>query len=366
VEIATRRPGATRDSSLTALEYSTVLRNALLRSHALLRERDLGRLRRLVLRDSLELLEASAARFHALDQDGRWQIVARLRDEEVPPPAERMEQELLPRAVAAGKSLISTHRRLDPDLSDLARYCRGAGVTTHVLLLRAHQETCGALGIHWIDRPRPVEYERRSVFLAYWDNAGLAVAAALEGQRLEAELAALRQRAYRDPLTGLPNQQALEEELQRQADTWPLGVLALDFDGMREANTVFGSYADGGDVLIRAVGEALAALAGPHELPARLHTAGDEFALVLPGLDEPMTRQRAAEIERELDNLPVPRTHRDVYHGASVGYAQRRDGETAGQTLGRAIEAMRERKLDRKATLAAEAPATLPVGTHRG
>jgi hypothetical protein len=76
-----------------------------------------------------------------------------------------------------------------------------------------------------------------------------------------------------------------------------------------------------------------------------------------------MTRLRAAEVEHRLDNLAVPGTHRDVYHGASVGHAQRLDGETAGQTLGRAIEAMRERKLDRKAALALGTPGPARTAT---
>jgi hypothetical protein len=51
--------------------------------------------------------------------------------------------------------------------------------------------------------------------------------------------------------------------------------------GIREANSALG-YAEGGDKLIRIVGEALAQIVRRGEFPARLHTAGDEFGLLLP------------------------------------------------------------------------------------
>src|SRR2546428_5896463 len=85
----------------------------------------------------------------------------------------------------------------------------------------------------------------------------------------------------------------------------PLSALVLDFDGLREANAAFG-YELGGNVLIRAVGRAIAELARGAEFAARMHTAGDEFALLLPGAGEEDASGRAAEVEAELDALPVP------------------------------------------------------------
>src|SRR5262249_1018388 len=142
----------------------------------------------------------------------------------------------------------------------------------------------------------------------------------------------------------------LDKELDRHEPTMQLSVLAMDFDGMREANSAFASYELGGDVLIRAVGEALRKVTRDGEFPARLYTAGDEFALLLPRYDEPAAGARATEIEAHLDALAVPETHRDVYRGASVGYATRQAGETPGQVLGRAVKAMRDRKLQRSRT----------------
>ena len=165
----------------------------------------------------------------------------------------------------------------------------------------------------------------------------------------------LRRRAFTDALTGLPNAIALEDELATHAVTTPFSVLVLDFDGLRSANQAFG-YRDGGDVLIHCVAQALAALIRPGEFAARLHTAGDEFVVLLPGLAKAEAQRRGQQIERALDELGVPQTHRELYGGASVGVASRRFSETPGQVLGRAVDAMQTRKRERHGD-----PITSPV-----
>jgi diguanylate cyclase (GGDEF)-like protein len=159
------------------------------------------------------------------------------------------------------------------------------------------------------------------------------------------ERAALERAAHADPLTGLPNQRALEAAIARHGGTIPMGVLVLDFDGMRAANDAFANdYARGGDVLIVAVAEAVRRFAGPGELTARLHTRGDEFCLLLPGCDRSATEARGCDLEAVLDHLDVPDSHRHVYRGASVGAAAREPGEELSQTIARASVVMHDRK----------------------
>jgi diguanylate cyclase (GGDEF)-like protein len=332
--------------SMTTTSDSAWLRSGMIAAYAVLQERNLERQWQLISADALRLLDATTASVYDLDADGRLE----LRDDHallLPADAERLERELVRRAHRQDRSLISTHPHLDHDLRPLAAACRAAGIVTHALLVRAHGRSHGALALHWLGRERP-PYERRSGFYAYWDTIGLAVAAARERALIEVEVGHLRERAYTDRLTGLPNALALEEELRRHEETTPLSVLALDFDGMREANAAFASYEAGGDVLIRAVGRALPTLVGDAGLAARLHTAGDEFAVLLPGADDAEAERVAREVEGKLDALDVPETHRAVYHGASVGWATRTTDETPGQALGRAIAAMQARKSERR------------------
>lgn len=323
------------------------LRNGMIAAYAVLQERDPEQQWGLISAQALRLLDATTARVYDLDAEDRLELRP-LDAALLPIDAERLERELVHRAHIQDRSLISTHPHLDRDLRPLAAACRAAGIVIHALLVRAHGRTHGALAVHWVGRERP-PYERRSGFYAYWDSIGLAVAAARERGLTERELAGLRERAYRDRLTGLPNALALEDALKRNESTTPLSVLALDFDGMREANAAFSSYEAGGDVLIRAVGQALPRLVDASGFAARLHTAGDEFAVLLPDADDETAQRLASELEAKLDALDVPETHLSVYHGASVGWATRAGVETPGQTLGRAIDSMRKRKSERRA-----------------
>jgi len=308
-----------------------------------LREREPATLVARVVADATKFLEASVVRPLAV---GPLAHFAPASADELPEPARRMEDALLARALAEEKSLLSSHPRLDPALTALARSCAAAGITTHVLLARAFGETHGAFAAHWIGRERP-PHEQRVGFYYYWDYVGLAIAALGERTRIEAELEELREQAFIDRLTGLANGVALDRELQRHGETIPFSVLVLDFDGLREANDLLG-YERGGNVLIRAVGRALGELCSAREFPARVHTAGDEFAVLLPQLDEEGASARAREIEAALDAVDLLDPHRSVYRGASVGAATRRPGEAPGQTLGRAVDAMRERKRVRR------------------
>ena len=347
VERLLRRPSILPPSSPFPAERER-LRASSTRSFQVLREQDGERLRRRILVDIEELLDASAARILKMGADGGLHVADSVGDERLPTSALAMEAALLPRALTAEKSMISNNGyrvHLDPLLRDLAADCERDGVVTHVFLVRAYEQTHGAIGVHWVGR-EPPSLDGMREFYTYLENAALAFALSNERRRIEAASAELREKAYRDPLTGLPNMLALEEKLAMCSVTMPFSALVLDFDGMREANNMLG-YTEGGDVLIATVGRALDELASPGEFAARLHTAGDEFAVLLPEADADHARARAQTIERALDTLEVPTSHREVYKGASVGWATRQPDETPGKTLGRATAAMRQRKSTR-------------------
>jgi diguanylate cyclase (GGDEF)-like protein len=316
---------------------SGYLHQAGVMSFRILRTRGAGALWSQIVADTREWLGADAVRAYRLDSDGAPALAAAAGTDAIPAPCAQMESALTHESLVRTRSLISNHPRLDPTFASLGEQLAERGAVVHTLLVRAHQETHGIVAVHWISSPRP-GYERRAGFVHYWDNVGLAVATA-------EERAALERTAFVDALTGLPNQRALDAALERHADTRPLGLLVLDFDGMRAANAAFeNDYARGGDVLIVAVANALRDFAGDGELPARMHTRGDEFCLLLPGSDEEATRRRCERLQQLLADLEVPETHRHVYRGASVGGAAREPGEPIAETLARASRAMHERK----------------------
>jgi diguanylate cyclase (GGDEF)-like protein len=317
-----------------SLDY---MRRAAMYSYDILRIRDQDELWRRTAGIVADWLDASVVRGFQIEADGRPALVVETAPTELPAPALHMESGLIAEALARGRSLISNHPRLNPALAACARDLAAADSVVHALLLRAEQRTYGVVVVHWLGSPRP-SFERRTGFYLFAENAALAVAIA-------EERAALHRAAHVDQLTGLPNHPALEAELKRHVHTNPMGVLVLDFDGMRAANAAFANdYARGGDVLIVAVARALERFAASGEFAARMHTRGDEFCLLIPGSDAALTLQRGRDLETALDGLHVPESHRHVYRGASVGAAAREPGEDIAQTVARASVAMHERK----------------------
>jgi diguanylate cyclase (GGDEF)-like protein len=92
----------------------------------------------------------------------------------------------------------------------------------------------------------------------------------------------LRERAARDPLTGLGHHATFHAALPGLRDAWPAGrrcaLLVADIDGFRSVNDARGHAA--GDDVLRAAAGLLRAVAPAGGRAFRL--GGDEFALVFP------------------------------------------------------------------------------------
>jgi diguanylate cyclase (GGDEF)-like protein len=112
---------------------------------------------------------------------------------------------------------------------------------------------------------------------------------------------AARRDANRDPLTNLANRRALIRTLEklcagrRSADRF--GLVFLDLDGFKEINTRLGHA--GGDAALRTVACALRVAAREEDRVARI--AGDEFAVVAPGVSSDGLRDLAQRLVRAVE-----------------------------------------------------------------
>ncbi|WP_436135716.1 sensor domain-containing diguanylate cyclase [Acidovorax sp. LjRoot129] len=139
-----------------------------------------------------------------------------------------------------------------------------------------------------------------------------------------------------DVLTQLRNRAFYAEELNRitRKGPWPLSVIAIDLNGLKAVNDEEGHAA--GDALLRRVGEVLAKAVDAPACAARI--GGDEFMVLLPGMDE---RSAFALQERILSMLDL---NNQFYPGQPIslamGVASCGSGDQVEATIHRADQAM--------------------------
>ena len=143
-----------------------------------------------------------------------------------------------------------------------------------------------------------------------------------------------------DVLTQLRNRAFYAEELNRltRKGPWPFAVIAIDLNGLKAINDEQGHAA--GDAMLRRAGEVLAKAVDAPACAARV--GGDEFAVLLPGLDE-----RAAQVVRERIQSLIE-LNNQFYSGQPLGFAIGiaccQSGEGVEAALHKADQAMYEEK----------------------
>jgi diguanylate cyclase (GGDEF)-like protein len=121
---------------------------------------------------------------------------------------------------------------------------------------------------------------------------------------LERMLGTLKERAARDPLTGLYNRRVLDETLPKlvekaTAGRSPLTVLMIDVDYFKLLNDTLGHPA--GDALLRSIGQIVRSTARGSDYAFRC--GGDEFVLLLDGADAAAGQALADRLVSLVDGL---------------------------------------------------------------
>ena len=117
---------------------------------------------------------------------------------------------------------------------------------------------------------------------------------------MEDEEQAKRQ-ARLDPLTGLGNRRAFDERLDRAIDharlrSEPLSVIVSDLDDFKEINDAFGHL--NGDEVLRTAAAAMRAAVRDHD--ACYRWGGDEFAVLLPGVEQEAAEKVAERVSHSI------------------------------------------------------------------
>jgi diguanylate cyclase (GGDEF)-like protein len=118
---------------------------------------------------------------------------------------------------------------------------------------------------------------------------------------LIAEEEQAQRQARMDVLTGLGNRRAFDERLDRaieraRLEGQPLSVIVSDLDGFKEINDSYGHL--NGDELLRESAAAMRAAVRDHD--ACYRWGGDEFAVLLPGIEQDVAEKVAERISASI------------------------------------------------------------------
>ncbi|MES2183522.1 MAG: GGDEF domain-containing protein [Pseudomonadota bacterium] len=176
--------------------------------------------------------------------------------------------------------------------------------------------------------------------LSTWDLVLVSLVDITARKKAEAYLEYL---GKHDVLTQLRNRAYYTEELNRisRKGPWPLSILAIDMNGLKQINDEHGHGA--GDALLRRIGEVLGKAVDTPAAAARI--GGDEFAVLLPATDE-----RGAEHMKERI-LSILELNNQFYAGQTghllsiaIGIASCTAGDQIEAALSRADQAMYQEK----------------------
>jgi diguanylate cyclase (GGDEF)-like protein len=108
----------------------------------------------------------------------------------------------------------------------------------------------------------------------------------------------LRYLGTHDVLTGLYNRAYFEAEMTRLAHgrQFPVSIVMVDVNGLKETNDRHGHAA--GDELLRRTARVLQDAFRAEDIVARI--GGDEFAVLLPGVDQAAAREGVTRVRRLL------------------------------------------------------------------
>jgi diguanylate cyclase (GGDEF)-like protein/putative nucleotidyltransferase with HDIG domain len=206
-------------------------------------------------------------------------------------------------------------------------------------------EGCGgALGVLALYRAEKDAFTRDQsrILQAITSKLAMAVENSLMYRKVKAT-------ATTDYLTGLPNARSLflqvDGELSRcKRTSQPLTVVVCDLDGFKDVNDRYGHLA--GNRLLGRVANVLKESCREYDYVARM--GGDEFVVVLPGMNVEDLQPSLDRIQLEVKRLSMEEFGEDVI-SLSAGEAQLgRDGTTAEDLLSEADRRMYGNKKKRK------------------
>ena len=203
----------------------------------------------------------------------------------------------------------------NPEMNPDANYNANADMGTACVPMSADGLGLGALCLHLLSgEPDETVSETLAKRAGQMSSILERLAPCLTNIRLRETL---RTQSIRDPLTGLYNRRHMEEFLTREVHRaerhrTSIALMMLDLDHFKTFNDTHGH--DAGDTALRSIGDLLGAASRGEDLACRY--GGEEFTVILPGLDAEHARARAEEIRRMIRSLAI--RYRGATHAITV------------------------------------------------
>ena len=147
---------------------------------------------------------------------------------------------------------------------------------------------------------------------------------------------------FEDELTGVHNRRFLHSYLEHkvhwQGDSdYPLSLLILDLDHFKDINDTHGHFV--GDEVLAWVASVLQEVSGDSALPVRF--GGDEFVVLLPGIDRAGAQATAARVLKRLRDRPfrLRESGTAIAVSVSIGVATAPENAKSGRELLHAADA---------------------------
>jgi diguanylate cyclase (GGDEF)-like protein/PAS domain S-box-containing protein len=156
----------------------------------------------------------------------------------------------------------------------------------------------------------------------------------------------LNQLSRHDPLSGLLNRRAFDESIELEMSRFfktgnVFTVLALDIDHFKKVNDKYGHQA--GDRVIQKVSAACESMFGQMGHVAR--TGGEEFTILIPGMDAHTAEPAAEALRKKIASLSVTTDIGLIKFTSSIGVSEvGSHDKIASQILVRADKALYEAK----------------------
>jgi diguanylate cyclase (GGDEF)-like protein/PAS domain S-box-containing protein len=165
-------------------------------------------------------------------------------------------------------------------------------------------------------------------------------------EEIQALQVTLRDQAIRDSLTGMYNRRYLFETMERELarakrGNYPVSIIMIDIDHFKDFNDTHGHQA--GDEILMALGELLRHSVRQGDIACRY--GGEEFLIIMPGVDNGDTENRANAIRQRFADLKINYEGLQLSTTVSVGVAYYPvHGNTINKIIKAADDALYEAK----------------------